>query len=412
MNRDDEAVVRSLLTRAADDLPAGGVPTHSLLVAGERVVRRRRRLAVAAVAAVAAVVLLGSGAVLGGPGAPGAPGDGGAPTPDRRVATATPSRPTATPDRSTAAPVGAVTTQGEAPTVAPAQFDPTRRSFRLGWVPPGAIHQVSRTGAAIQSAEANVPDPLVQGGPVEPGPMMGIAGSVTVRTGARGVDIFSPQRGSGRTGQVPSPEAPGTPVAPVDGHPAYLHMDPEQALLSWQYAPDGWVSVTVRSLKRPEEVARQVVAGLTWQDERVTVPFRPVDVPPRATLIGVELRTWEGRWLNATANYLVSGPTGDEGNRGDLTIGASNGMYDGDGSDLGGSETRVDGRVAAAVDGPKGLGAYRVAQVPGCRDCVVEVGSESPAALTALGGRSGALRLAAAVRLVADSTDPRTWRPL
>jgi hypothetical protein len=369
-------------------------------------------LAVAAVAVVAAVVLLGSAAVLGGPGAPGTPGDGGAPTPDRSAATATPSRPAATPSRSIADLGGPVTTQGEAPTVAPARFDPTRRSFRLGWVPPGAIHQVSRTGAAIQSAEANVPDPLVEGGPVEPGPMMGIAGSVTVRTGARGVDIFSPQLGSGLTGRVPSPEAPGAPVAPVDGHPAYLYTDREQALLSWQYAPGGWVSVTVRGLERPEEVARQVVAGLTWQDERVTVPFRSFEVPPRATLIGVELRTWEGRWLNVDGHYLVSGPTGDEGNRADLAIGVSNGMYDGDGSDLGGSSTRVDGRVGAAVDGPGGLGAYRVGQVPGCRDCVVEVGTESSAALKAVGGRSGALRLAAAIRLVVNPTDPTTWRPL
>ncbi|MEH0829786.1 MULTISPECIES: hypothetical protein [unclassified Micromonospora] len=412
MNRDEEAVVRSLLARAADDLPAGGVPAETLLVAGERAVRRRRGLAVTAVAAVAAVVLLGSAAVLGGPGTSTMPADGGTPAPDRSVPTAGPSRPTAAPDRSTAAPGRPVTTLGDAPTVAPSRFDPTRRSFRLGWVPPGAIHQVSRTGVAIQSAGANVPDPLVPGGPVEPGPMMGIAGSVTVRMGARGVDIFSPQLRSVLTDQVPSPQAPGTPVAPVDGHPAYLYTDREQTLLSWQYAPGGWVSVTVRSLERPEEVARQVVAGLTWQDERVTVPFRSVDVPPRATLIGVELRTWEGRWLDAEAHYLVSGATGDEANRGDLSIGVSNGMYDGDGSDLGGSTTRVDGRVGAAVDGPKGLGAYRVAQVPGCRDCVAEVDTESPAALKAVGNRSGALRLAAAIRLVANPTDPRTWRPL
>ncbi|MEU4714862.1 hypothetical protein AB0F73_14540 [Micromonospora purpureochromogenes] len=412
MNRDDEAAVRTLLARVADDLPAGGVPAQTLLVAGERVVRRQRRLAVAAVAAVAAVVLLGSAAVLGGPGAPGTPGDGGAPTPDRSAVTATPSRPAATPSRSIADLGGPVTTRGEAPTVAPARFDPTRRSFRLGWVPPSAIHQVSRTGVTIQSAEAIVPDPLVPGGPVEPGPMMGIAGSVRVRTGARGVDIFSPQLGSGLTGQVPSPEAPGAPVAPVDGHPAYLYTDREQSLLSWQYAPGGWVSVTVRSLDRPEEVARQVVASLTWQDERVTVPFRPLDVPPRATLIGVELRTWKGRWLDAEAHYLASGATGDEANRRDLSIGVSNGMYEGDGSDLGGSTTRVDGRAGAAVEGPKGLGAYRVAQLPGCRDCVAEVDTESPAALKAVGNRSGALRLAAAIRLVANPTDPTTWRPL
>ncbi|MBM0257282.1 hypothetical protein JNW89_10780 [Micromonospora sp. 4G55] len=295
--------------------------------------------------------------------------------------------------------------------MAPARFDPTRRSFRLGWVPPGAIHQASRTGVAIQSVDANVPDPLEPGGPIEPGPMMAIAGSVTVRMGARGVDIFSPQLGSGLTGQVPSTQAPGTSVTSVDGHPAYLQGNREQTVLSWQYAPGGWISVTVRSTARPDEVARQVAAGLTWQDERVTVPFRPVDVPPRATLAGMELRTWEGRWLNATTYYRMPGGTGQQPN-GDLSIGVSNGMWGRDGSELGRSELRVDGRVAAAVDGPKGLGAYRVAQVPGCRDCVVEVGTESSAALKAVGGRSGALRLAAAIRLVASPTDPTNWRPL
>lgn len=240
--------------------------------------------------------------------------------------------------------------------------------------------------------------------------MMAVAGSVTVRMGARGVDIFSPQLGSGLTGQLPATEAPGRPVASVDGHPAYLHGNREQMLLSWQYAPGGWISVTVWSMARPEEVARQVAAGLTWQDERVTVPFRPVDVPSRATLAGMELRTWEGRWLNATANYRM--PGGDQPNVSDLSIGVSNGMWGRDGSELARSKLRVDGRVAAAVDGPKGLGAYRVAQVPGCRDCVVDVGSESSAGLAALGGRSAALRLAAAIRLVADPTDPTSWRPL
>ncbi|SCF36614.1 hypothetical protein GA0074696_4907 [Micromonospora purpureochromogenes] len=406
MNRNEEAEVRSLLARAADDLPAGGVPAQTLLVAGERVVRRRRRSAVAAVAAVAAVVLLGSAAVLGGPGGSTTPADQGGRSPERVA----PSRAVATPSRSTAALVGPVTTRGRAPTVAPARFDPTRRSFRLGWLPPGAIHQATRTDATILSAEANVPDPLEEGGPVEPGSMMAVAGSVTVRMGARGVDIFSPQLGSGLTGQVPATEAPGRPVASVDGHPAYLHGDRTQMLLSWQYAPGGWISVTVWSMARPEEVARQVAAGLTWQDERVTVPFRPVDVPSRATLAGMELRTWEGRWLNATAYYRM--PGGDQPNVSDLSIGVSNGMWGRGGSELGRSKLRVDGRVAAAVDGPKGLGAYRVAQVPGCRDCVVDVGSESSAGLVALGGRSAALRLAAAIRLVADPTDPTSWRPL
>lgn len=192
----------------------------------------------------------------------------------------------------------------------------------------------------------------------------------------------------------------------------------ERSLIAWEgpltgpMAPGGWISVTVRSLKRPEEVARQVVAGLTWQNERVTVPFGSFAVPPRATLVGVELRTWDGRWLDAQANYLVSGSSGEEGSRADLSIGVSNGMYDGDGSDLGGSSTRVDGRVGAAVEGPKGMGAYRVAQLSGCRDCVAEVGTESRAALTAVGGRAGALRLAASLRVVPDPAEPRTWRPL
>ncbi|MEU5939923.1 hypothetical protein ABZ807_12150 [Micromonospora sp. NPDC047548] len=411
MTGNEETVVRALLARAADELPAGGVPTETLLVAGQRAVRRQRGLAAGAVAAVAAVVLLGSAGLVDGAGPSTTRADQGSPSPDRSVPTVAPSRPAQT--LSVAAAGAPTTTRGEAPRVAPARFDPTRRSFRLGWVPPGAVHQSSLTGVAILSAEADVPDALVPGGPAEPGPMMGSARSVTVRMGARGVDIFSPQLGSGLVGSgVPVGEAPGRAAAPVDGHPAFLHGDGEQTLLSWEYAPDGWISVTVRSFTEPEQVARQVATGLTWQDQRVTVPFRPVAVPARATLAGVELRTWDGRWLDADARYLVPGGTGAEATRRDLSIGVSNGMFAGDGSDFGRSRTMVDGRLGSAMDGPKGLGAYRVAQLPGCADCVAEVGTESQAALTAVGGRTGALRLAASLRLVPTPTDPANWRPL
>ncbi|MGK5443503.1 hypothetical protein ACSNN7_17045 [Micromonospora sp. URMC 105] len=390
MNRDDETLVRSLLARAADDLPAGGVPAQTLLAAGERAVRRRRGLAAGAVAGVAAAVLLGSAVLTGGLRPAVTPGDEKSPQPSRSAPTAT---------------------RGSAPTVAPEALDPRQRMFRLGSLPPNAGHQSYRSDRKMIMASADVPDAISPGGPVEAGPIMAFTGSVMVRMGARGVDVLAEQREPQLGGGPTPPPLPGRPVAPVDGHPAHLWTGDGETVLSWEYAPGGSISVTVRELPRPEAVARQIVAGLIWETTAMTVPFAPVADPPGSVLDGVEVRTFRGRWLSVFAYYAVSTAAGRATGR-DVLVGVTDGMYAGDGSDFGDTKLTVAGRPAYAVDGPKGFGAYRVAQVPSCARCVAEVNLESEAGSASVGGRDGALDLAASIRMVEGSDDPAAWRPL
>lgn len=396
MNRDDEAAVRALLARAADDLPAGGVPAQTLLVAGQRAVRRRRGLAAGAVAGFSAAILLGSAVLMGGVRPAVTPGDNRSPEVARSAPTATRSAPTAT--------------RGAAPTLAPERFDPTLRMFRLGSLPPNAGHQSYQSDRKMIVARADVPDAISPGGPVEAGPIMASSGSVTVRMGARGVDVLAEQREPSLGGGTPAP-LPGTPVAPVDGHPAHLWVGDGETVLSWEYAPGGSIAVTVWDLPSPEAVARQVVAGLVWETTRMTVPFAPVAAPPGTTLDGVEVRTFRGRWLSVFAYYVMSSGAGRATGR-DVLVGVTDGMYAGNGSDFGRTKLTVAGRPASAEDGPKGFGAYRVARVPGCAGCVAEVNSESEAGWASVGGRDGALDLAASIRMVEGSDAPAAWRPL
>ncbi|MER7893428.1 hypothetical protein ABTX15_26780 [Micromonospora sp. NPDC094482] len=397
----EETLVRRLLADAAEDLPAGGMPTDALLAEGERAVRRRQRRAVGAAAVATVVAVLGAAVLLQGVRPQAQPTPGGGVSPSSTA-------------RQSATPSPAVTGSGQPPAVAPAGFDPTRRLFRMGWLPPGATHQTLETDRRLLSVSAEVPEGARVGDPWEPGPMMGIARSVTVRMGARGVDLFWNEREPAVfPGQTPSSvDLPGTPVAPIDGHPAFLYPSEDRMVLSWQYAPEGWISITVYRYDDPEMVARQVAAALIWETERVTVPFAPVGPPNGTTIGGTELRVYRGTWLDARVRYVASTAPGTGELRRDVALGVSNGIFAGDGSDAGGDRVVVAGRVGGATDGPKGFGVYRVAQMPGCPRCVAEVGSESEAGWTAIGGRSGALDLAASIRMVDGSDDLAAWRPL
>ncbi|MFI9643108.1 hypothetical protein ACIG87_24155 [Micromonospora sp. NPDC051925] len=388
MSHDEETLVRQLLARAADDLPDGGVGPETLLVAGEQVMRRRRRVVTAAAAIVTVFALFGVAVAVVGVRQGTIPGDGNLPSPT-------------------------VSRTGP-PAVAPERFDPTRRLLRLGNLPAGAGHQSYQSDLYVISVRADVPEALSPGGPVEPGPMMASSASVVVRVGARGQDVFGQyRRKSDRRMPSPAPsvDLPGSPVAPVGGHPAHLWAGGGDTVLSWQYAPDGWISVGVIGFDQPEAVVRQVATGLLWEEQRVTVPFEPVADPPGSMLKGVEIRTYRGRWLDVTAHYVMKAGAGEAGGR-DILIGVSDGVFAGDGSDFRRTRLMVRGRVASADDGPKGFGAYRVAQVPGCAGCVAEVDTESEAGHAAVGGRDGGLDLAASIRLVDGSDDPTGWRPL
>ncbi|WP_030488571.1 hypothetical protein [Micromonospora chokoriensis] len=381
----EETYLRSLFARAADDLPGDGISLERALADGERTVRRHRQMTLVGVVGTV-LALLGSAALLAGVRPSVGPSPADEPPPPS----------------STTAPTGP-------PTVAPEAFDPTLRLFRLGSVAAEAVDQSYRTDVKVLAVDASVPEAISPGRPVEPGPIMGVGRSVTVRLGARGVDLFANQRQRSELDGPPPPVAlPGAPVAAVDGHSAYLYRDGDEALLSWQYAPDGWMSISMSKVDDPEEFGRQIAAGLVWETQRVSVPFAPTALPAGATLKGIEVRTYDGQWLNVDVHYRTGGP----GPRQDLSIGVSNGIFAGDGSDFEKSRVMVAGRVGSVMSDATGIGVFRVAQVPGCAGCVTEVSTESPAGASAVGGRNGGLDMAASIRLVDGWNDLASWRPL
>ncbi|GHJ09321.1 hypothetical protein TPA0907_36880 [Micromonospora humidisoli] len=370
MIHDDETQVREMLTRAADDLPTGGPEAAALVTAGERTVRRRRRLAVAATAVVTAVALLGVTALLGVRQSP---------TPADRT---------------------------WPPTVAPTAFDPARQLFRLTWLPADLPERSLSTAADRQTIGA------ARHTPFEGTQARRLVGSVAVTVGARGVDFFTDQltrdnRNAGklRSGPTPWPTPPGSPVEPVQGHPAFLHTSPDgkETVLSWRYAPDAWVTITAVTVDRPAEVLRRVAEGMVWERQPVRVPFQPVALPSDARLHQTRMRWRDGRWDTVTLDYRLPGSSAAGA---DLTVGLERGDRPDDPTGV------VHGRPAWTFVQHDGPGTWSVGGVPGCAGCRAMVGTGSPAGSAALGGQDGARDLAAALRPVADHDDESTWRPL
>ncbi|OWV12446.1 hypothetical protein B5D80_03040 [Micromonospora wenchangensis] len=370
MIHDDETLVREMLTRAADDLPTGSPDTTALVTAGERAVRRRRRLAVAATAVVTAVALLGVTALLGVRQPP---------TPADRT---------------------------WPPTVAPTAFDPARQLFRLTWLPEELPERSLSTAADRQTIGA------ARYTPFEGTQARRLVGSVAVTVGARGVDFFTDQltrdnRNAGklRSGPTPWPTPPGSPVEPVQGHPAFLHTSPDgkETVLSWRYAADAWVTITAVTLDRPAEVLRRVAEGMVWERQPVRVPFQPVALPSDARLQLARMGWRDGRWDLVLLDYRLPGSSAAGG---DLTIGLERSDQRSDPTGV------VQGRPAWISVWRGWSGTWSVGGVPGCVGCRALVGTGSPAGSAALGGQDGARDLAAAIRPVATHDDESTWRPL
>ncbi|MEV4772785.1 hypothetical protein [Micromonospora humida] len=370
MIHDDETLVREMLTRAADDLPTGGPDTPALVTAGERAVRRRRRLAVSATAVVTAVALLGVTALLGVRQSP---------TPADRT---------------------------WPPTVAPTTLDPTRQLFRLTWLPADLPERNLSTAADRQTIGAS------RFTPVEATQVRRLVGSVAVTVGARGVDFFTDQltrdnRNAGKLRSGPTPWAtpPGSPVEPVQGHPAFLHTSPNgrETVLSWQYAPDAWVTITAVTIDRPAEVLRRVAEGMVWERQPVRVPLQPVALPSDARLHQARMRWRDGRWDTVSLDYRLSGSSAAGA---DFSVGLERGDRRDDPTGV------VQDRPAWISVRNGGSGDWSVGGVPGCAGCRGSVGTGSPAGSAALGGEDGAQDLAAAVRPVANHDDESTWRPL
>ncbi|MFI6264039.1 hypothetical protein [Micromonospora sp. NPDC051006] len=359
------------------------MPTDVLLAEGERAVRRRQRRAVGAAAVATVVAVLGAAVLLQGvrPQAQPSPGDGRSPSP---------------------------TATGGPPTVAPDHFDPAQRLFRLDWLPEGmSIRHESyeRYGQWVTVME---PEQAQRAGG-----SVGVEDIVSVMINAAGVDPFvnwaesDALTGGGRVAATP---LPGVPAASVRGKPAYLHTSPggRETRLSWQYAPDAWAAVSVRGVERPAETARRVADGLVWDRQPVTLPFLPVAPPEGAMLHRAVVTVRDGRWDSAQLGYLA--PSRPEAPRAveDFTVGMTREFR----GKVAGSIT-VHGRQGWVDAVPSGIGAYRVGELPGvCQTCVSEVSALSSAGIQALGGRDGALALAAMVRTVGDPADLTTWRPL
>ncbi|WP_433231993.1 hypothetical protein ACQP2H_08645 [Micromonospora sp. CA-248260] len=370
MIHDDERLVRDLLTRAADDLPAGGPGAPALVTAGEQAVRRRRRLTVAATAVVTAVALLGVTALVG-------------------------VRPSPTPaDRTWP------------PTVAPTTFDPAQQLFRLTWLPADLPQRSFSSGGDRQSSGAALFSP------VGAGPARTLIRSIGVTVGARGVDFFTDQltrdnsmAGKLRSGPTPWATPPGSPVDPVQGHPAFLHTSPngKETMLSWQYAPDAWVTVKAVAVDRPAEVLRRVAEGMVWERQPVRVPFLLVALPSEARLDEARIGWRNGRWEGADLVYRLPGSAAAGA---DFTVGLERGEW------LDEPTGVVHGRPAWISVWRGWSGSWSVGGVPGCAGCRATVGTRSPAGSAALGGEDGARDLAAALRPVATPDDGSAWRPL
>lgn len=271
----------------ADDVPAGDAWTAPVPEAGDHGLRRRRVLIVA----VLVVVVAGVTVFVAGQGRP---------------------------VRSTPA---ASATPVSAPTVAPDRLDPTRQLFRLGFLPGSAGDTSYLSEADTHTVRVVGPGGRTPGAREDGGSSSSSTWAVEVGMAARGIDVHREAR---EYASELGHDVPGDSVAPVHGRPAFRYETGGTSVLSWQYAPDGWMWVRVTDVDRPAEVARQVAEGVVWETAPLAVPFQAVELPSGAVLAGAHLRWHEGRWLEARARYLLGRPEGNTSFvRPDLVVGVS-----------------------------------------------------------------------------------------
>lgn len=153
---------------------------------------------------------------------------------------------------------------------APARFDPLRRTLHVGWIPTGLSGQQAEITPWQQSFAAK-DDDYVNGGP-------DIGLVVTVLAKGRPVtDLPSGALGLPR-------EAVAQPTKSVNGGEAQCLTDPYVAgscsAILWRYAPDGWARVSYAGSAGPTPeqaaaVARRVAESVTvtMRGDRVRLPF-------------------------------------------------------------------------------------------------------------------------------------------
>ncbi|SCG69876.1 hypothetical protein [Micromonospora halophytica] len=269
------------------------------------------------------------------------------------------------------------------------EFDPARRSFRVGWLPEGLSHRTWSGGRDAHCLVALAPlrrstGPVPRLTADEP-----VAGSrvVTVQLGPTAEEASIRWRG-GRT-------------ARVHGLPAVLRssVDGRHTALRWEPVAGVGATVMATGLSAADAALLRVAEGLVWTDEPLRVPVRPVPPPLDAPLHRTLVERRDGRWHRVLFGHRVPGSALPYE---DLTVGVVR-----DDDPQGPGTTTVAGRAARAATG---LGAFRVAGAG--LGVAAEVVAVTFRGLAALGGPDGALALAAAVRLVDGHEDESGWSPV
>ncbi|MEU2613532.1 hypothetical protein ABZ570_18385 [Micromonospora sp. NPDC007271] len=294
---------------------------------------------------------------------------------------------------------------------APAQLDPGQQLFRLGYLPgPARLvrydsdHDMQRI--FVKGPAGGKPATKQDGASPPPRDW-----AVEVQMAARGIDIHEEAREYADEGGY---RVPGDSVAPVRGRPAFQYETAAGRVLSWKYAPGGWMRVAVFGVDRPDEITRQVAEGIRWETAPLALPFQAVKLPDGAVLRGVAWEWVENGPLIAYSHHLLK-PIKKNSDylQPDIVVGLTTKSLASD-RDNETNDVTVSGRAATAADWRKGIGGiYRVGQLPGgCARCVAEVRTPTRRGDAAVGGRKSGLELAASIRLVNGHEDPARWRPL
>ncbi|MEV1329185.1 hypothetical protein AB0J20_06370 [Micromonospora costi] len=207
--------------------------------------RRQRRLARSTAAALVVGVLAAAGLTV-----PGLLGS------DRPPAPAD----TAAPDRATALPAALTV------------VEPDVVYVRFGWLPDGVRHLQYQTGLLLSGPGVYLAASTNETGETWRG--------VSVDLFPKGVQPPAPQRDDGSpaalSGTRAGPDLPGGPSTFV----SYTGGGPSEAILRWQYAPDGWAQVRVLGLPGdPRDAAGRVARTLTFGREVLPMPVTVRGVP-------------------------------------------------------------------------------------------------------------------------------------
>ncbi|WP_430499834.1 hypothetical protein ACQRWP_31485 [Micromonospora trifolii] len=195
------------------------------------------------------------------------------------------------------APLGAAPVDGETGLpVALTTVDPQRVYVRFGWLPDGMRDLQYQAGLLLSG----------------PGVYLGASNGhtddqrqfVTVSLLPKGVEPSAPQRDSGEPA-VAGDSDRGPRLNGGDSvFASYSGAEKPEAILRWQYAPDGWAQVRVFGTESDvRETATQVARSLRFGADTVPMPATVAGVPANLRMINVSVsesldqpRSWFAGW--------------------------------------------------------------------------------------------------------------------